>query len=157
RCWVDLWAVKNLLGSIEKTISAEGYTDDSIRRVEKAVKIDKGDFLPEDEAKPWTSGCRDRMRNKILATLGNTGRHFTATGEDERALAFFQKALEIDPASEAICRNLMISYHRLGRRGEAVAAFRRLEKVLLDTIGVTPSDKIREIYREVSMDPKPFS
>ncbi|MBI4714999.1 MAG: hypothetical protein HY760_03520 [Nitrospirae bacterium] len=72
-------------------------------------------------------------------------------GEDERALYFFKKGLEIDPASKARCQDLMNCYLRLGQAAEAAAVYRRFKKSLRENLGLNPSAKTEAIYRAISI------
>jgi DNA-binding SARP family transcriptional activator len=122
--------------------------DKAIRLAQKAMEIYRGHFLAFDEEQAWTTPYRERLRNRYLSLVTRLGEYLKETGNWEKALEVFHRALDIDPFAEEIYQQLMICYRHLGEHAKAVAVYERCEKTLHSS-GIQPSAKTEAIYRTV--------
>ncbi|MFQ5354686.1 MAG: bacterial transcriptional activator domain-containing protein, partial [Thermodesulfobacteriota bacterium] len=59
----------------------------------------------------------------------------------------YKKAIEVDSLVEGLYYNLMLCYRAMGKRSEALAQYRRLEKVLDTELGIRPTPATEALYR----------
>jgi DNA-binding SARP family transcriptional activator len=124
--------------------------ESAISLSEMAINMYQGHFLPADIQLSWTSSLRNRMRSKFIQTTSNLGRYWAETKQYDKAIECFQKGLEIDDLCEEFYQQLMICYHKLGRKAEAVTTYRRCHTRIAAVLNITPSSKTEEIYNSVS-------
>jgi DNA-binding SARP family transcriptional activator/tetratricopeptide (TPR) repeat protein len=59
------------------------------------------------------------------------------------------------PLRETFHRQSMLALHRTHRQAEALAAFHKLRRTLVDELGVEPGPAVRATYQEILADPRP--
>jgi len=122
--------------------------NDAMALAKMAMDIYRGHFLASDEDQTWTIPYRERLRNRCLSLVTRLGEYLKETGNLEKALEVFQRALEIDPFAEEIYQQLMICYRHLHEHVKAAAVYERCKKTLHSS-GLQPSTKTEAIYRTI--------
>jgi len=143
--WVDIWAFERLLATVNGSMDKWETTD-------RALQLYRGAFLPEDNEEPWTVSCRERLRAKFVRHSAELGRHFSESGELERALDCFLHGLEADDLAEELYQGVMRCYQHMQRRAEGLAVYRRMRQTLSVTLGIKPSPVSEAIYRSLSAE-----
>ena len=118
---------------------------------EKAIGLYKGHFLPGDEEETWTVSYRERLRNKFLRLIIKSGDYWQKTQQWEKAIEYYQKALEVDDLAEEFYQHLMICHQHLGQNAEAIRAYRRCKDTLLAVLGIEPSPLTQKIHDNLMM------
>jgi len=157
-CWVDAWAFERIVQQSEAEFKRMGeretQRDDEekqmIQLVEKAIAIYKGQFLAADEGYLWTTSFRERLRTKFFRLVTRIGEHLENRDRWEKAIEYYQRALDIDDLGEEFYQHLMICYRHLGQDGKAVETYRCCKKTLTATLGIEPSPKTQAIYRTLT-------
>jgi LuxR family transcriptional regulator, maltose regulon positive regulatory protein len=155
-CWVDAWAFERILGQAGADRKPGSPVPDGreISRIAmKASALYRGAFLPDETVCPEVVSYRDRLRSKFLRTVMQAGRHWEQVGELEAAVACYQKGLEVDPLSEALCLSLILCHLQIGRSADAHAVYQRFRKRISDMLGVSPSPTLGEVLKSVSVFP----
>ena len=134
-CWVDAWVFEKRAALPPSAASA--------------LDLYGGTFLPEDEGEPWSVAARERLRGKFVHGLSAYGAELESTGDVEGALQCYQRGVDADPIVEGFYEGLMRCYERLGRRSQALSAYRRLKQTLSVLLGVPPSDATRHLFEEM--------
>ena len=162
-CWVDAWVFERLVSKAEaglKRISEtetlkKGADDKSVQAKEiitlneKAINLYKGHFLPADEGYFWTASYRERLRNKFLRLVSRSSNYLQKSGQWEKAVECYQRALEIDDLTEDFYQNLMLCYQQLDQKAEAIKVYKRCCKVFSAVLGIEPSSKTVAIYKSL--------
>ena len=151
-CWVDIWALENVLSRMEGGISKarlESTVWVEVKNLlDKAIKLYHGPFLAGEEFS-WNSNLDDRLRRRLLRGLGELGRHYEKESDWEMAIEYYEKAVEIDACAEEFYRRIMAAHRHLGRRAEALGVYERCRKALLATMKVPPSAETEAIQRSL--------
>lgn len=147
-CWVDTWALNGALARLEEA-SAAGELDGIGRRVEAVFRLYGGSFLERDPAAFWMLAPRERLRAKLLRVLVGTGQVLCQNGHRSRAVACYEKALEVEPLAEECYREIMRNYLAEGRQAEALRAYERCQKLLAAELGLSPSPETEALYQEI--------
>lgn len=118
---------------------AGAQLDDAARQLlEEAVGLYRGELL-EGWYQEWCLFERERLQNEFLEVLEKLVCCCEARGDSERGLTHARRMLAIDPAREQVHRHIMQLHLVGGNRTEALRAFQRCEKVLMQEFGVRPS------------------
>jgi ATP/maltotriose-dependent transcriptional regulator MalT/DNA-binding SARP family transcriptional activator len=149
-CWVDTWAFERLLGQGEDESRKQGKKSFffAARYAEKSIELYKGDFLPQN-IDYWSIHMRERLKNKFLRGVSFLGHNLEKIGEQEKAIAFYLRALEIDPLVEEFYQRLMLCYHRMGRNVDAIIVFRRCLKKFDKELKISPSFSTQALYKSL--------
>ena len=148
-CWVDVWAFERLLTEAEEQKN-RGSADKAVQCVEKAIHLYKGSFLANETDQSWVISTRERCRGRFIRNLTWLGRYWRARKDWGQALGSFQQGLEIDDVAEDLYQELMICYRELGRRAEALSAYRRCRKMLSTVLGIAPSPQTEAIFKSLN-------
>lgn len=124
--------------------------EDIMQLAEKAIGLYKGHFLPGDEEETWTVSYRERLRNKFLRLIIKSGDYWQKNQQWEKAVEYYQKALEVDDLAEEFYQHLMICHQHLGQNAEAIQAYRRCRDTLSAVLGIEPSPLTQKIYKETT-------
>jgi ATP/maltotriose-dependent transcriptional regulator MalT/DNA-binding SARP family transcriptional activator len=134
-CWVDVWHFERL-ASDNAPMGA-------------LLSVYGGAFLPEEEGEPWSVAARERLRGKLIDALSRHGTMLEQQGDVQGALQCYQRGIDADPIVETFHQGLMRCYERMGRRTEALSAYRRLKQTLSVVLGVPPSESTQQLFHDM--------
>lgn len=144
RCWVDSMALENILGGPESA-----QPERCIEIYKHAARLYKGEFLPTDASRAWVVSRNETLKNRLLRVIAEAGRLYERKGQWETAAECYQRGLHTDHFVEEFYRRLMICYHRLGRRAEAVRLYGRCRRLLQANLGIEPSPATDAVYSSI--------
>ena len=130
-------------------ISSAYSTDDQsmkIQHFKNALALYKGQYLPKIDYE-WALVQRENLHQKFLEIAANLINLLIETKQYQQAIAYSQRAIEIEPCSEAAHRSAMIAYSAMGDKAGMVRQFDKCKKLLLNDLGVTPSPQTENLYR----------
>ncbi|MGH8770901.1 MAG: AfsR/SARP family transcriptional regulator [Burkholderiales bacterium] len=130
-CWVDCWAFERLLDGRAGANSLDHFSQLS--------RLYQRPFLSEEDDARWAVPMQERLHVKIIGYIATLGRSLRSEGRYDDAISVLQRGLEIDYLVEEFHRGLIHSFKALGREGEAMAAYRRCQRILSSRLGVEPS------------------
>jgi LuxR family maltose regulon positive regulatory protein len=162
-CWVDAWVFERLVNRAESGLKRISETEsikkgkdtknahvkEVIRLTEKAINLYKGHFLLADEGYFWTASYRERLRSKFLRLISRSGNYLQKSGQWEKAVEYYLRAIEIDDLTEDFYQNLMLCYQQLDQKAEAIKVYKRCCKVFSAVLGIEPSSKTVAIYKSL--------
>jgi len=157
-CWVDVWELERTLGRADAARKPGAHAPDGgevARFAERAIALYRGTFLSGETFCSCIVTYRERLRSKFLRTVVQAGRHWEKAEEWEKAIACYQKGLEVDPVSEDMYRGLISCNVRMGRAAEAHAVYQRCCKTLSAVLGVSPSPDLQAILTSAPPAPGP--
>jgi LuxR family transcriptional regulator, maltose regulon positive regulatory protein len=147
-CWTDAWAFERFAGAVEtdwKGKLPQELPNQAGWKIKKGMVLYNGHFLAGEPGCSWAVSMRERLRSKALRLVGKAGAYHEYHGDWATAVECYMKGLAIDDHIEEFYQRLMFCHHRLGRPGEALAAFARCRKILA-TIGARPCAKTSAAY-----------
>ncbi len=115
----------------------------------RAIDLYKAPFLQTIDM-PWVSDRREHLKQLYAQALIGMGRIHLRHNALERALGFFTRTLKETPEREDIHREVMKLYLKLGMINDAETQYYRLEAILEQTVGISPSRETREVYQAIS-------
>jgi predicted ATPase/DNA-binding SARP family transcriptional activator/DNA-binding CsgD family transcriptional regulator len=115
-----------------------------------AIDLYVGELLPEDRYEEWAEEPRRHLRETYLSLLLGLTRLYEERGDHESAVEALRRGVAEEPAREEAHVGLMRLYAHLGRKGEALAQYERLEEVLLRELSTEPSASSRALREEIA-------
>ncbi len=144
-CWVDVLAFEQIQGKLTELLASTNALPDEVSRLSGyLLSLYRGEFLA-GETDAWVLSCREHLRGKFLHCLTVLADFWERGSEWERAVELYQRALDTDALSEGFYQRLMLCQLRLGRRAEALAAYRRCRNNLRTHLGINPSHQTNAI------------
>jgi DNA-binding SARP family transcriptional activator/tetratricopeptide (TPR) repeat protein len=128
--------------------------ESSVAALETAAALYHGDLLegvrvkepPFDE---WLQRERGRLRELAQQGLLTLLTHQLGSGPVGPAIRTALRILALDPAQEAVHRELMRLFQRQGRRGDALRQYRLCVDALQRELGMEPQPETRRLYQEI--------
>jgi DNA-binding SARP family transcriptional activator len=88
-------------------------------RLDAAVALHRGEFLPEDLYAEWASATRDQARATYLGCVRGLAERAAAVDDHDGVVAQMRRVLETDPFDTDAHIRLIVTLHRAGHLGEA--------------------------------------
>ncbi|MFI6515408.1 BTAD domain-containing putative transcriptional regulator [Spirillospora sp. NPDC050679] len=127
-----------------KRLRAEGFVRADASAVavpllESALRLWRGPALADVVGGPRCARAADELTEMRLATATELIEHRFKAGAHNVAVIELWSLVEAHPLDEALTDQLMVALHGSGRRSQALAAYHRLRRRLLDAFGVEPT------------------
>jgi DNA-binding SARP family transcriptional activator/predicted ATPase len=146
--WVDVTAFTDLL-------ETEDSPHQTIRRLEEAVALHRGNFLEGFHVKgsaafeDWCSLTRERFQRQVLTALHRLAGYYEQCGEYERASDYAWRQVELEPWQEEAHQQLMRLLALSGQRSAALAQYETCRHVLDKELGVEPTEETTRLYEQI--------
>jgi pentatricopeptide repeat protein len=147
-CWVDCWALEDLLSMAEEAYRLKDL-DTQMHLYEKAIAIYRGPFLDGELLEPWILSPRERLRSKFLRAGNQMGDALESTEQWGKASDCYRQILDVDDRSEETYQKLMRCLMKMGRTSEAMSVYERCRTILSAVFGLSPSSETRAIRRSL--------
>lgn len=150
-CWIDVVAFQELIEKSENggNRDSSGTRRDPRQLRLKAINLYAGEFLPADGKEPWAIRMRERLKARAIRLFDAEGRSHEEAGAWGEAVECYEKALDANELYEEFYQRLMGCYQKQGKKAEALAVYHRCEKILESVLGIEPSRRTRDIYKEI--------
>jgi DNA-binding SARP family transcriptional activator len=136
--WVDVDVFRQLVSRIRASLNTSVSPPELARLVEQLLAAYPGHFLPGEE-RSWAIGVREQLRARFLHLAMDLSAALERGGAAESAIALNRHCIELDPLAENFHRGLMHGLIGLGRKAEALEAFKHCRTLLMAGLGVEPS------------------
>ncbi|WP_413935162.1 BTAD domain-containing putative transcriptional regulator [Nitrospira sp. BLG_1] len=136
---LDHMAFQRLARDIDRTDAAT---------IEHTLALYRGHFL-HGETAVWVLPIREQLRAQFLTLTEQLGSLLEGKGKVGEAAHRYLCALEVEPTAEVICRRVMTTYVRLGRRSEAIGVYQRFSNALHAKLGVPPTPETVSLYHNI--------
>jgi predicted ATPase/DNA-binding SARP family transcriptional activator len=154
--WLDVTAFDSLLSTVDahrhRRIEA---CAECVARLREAAELYRGDFLHgfilENSLafSEWVAVRREGLHRRALEALYYLAEYHRRRGENERALFYAHRQLELEPWCEEAHRQVMSSLAHSGQRTAALAQYATCRQVLQEELGVEPSDETQALYERL--------
>ena len=109
------------------------------------------DFAYEAFAQPEIA----RLEELRLATLEDRFDAQLAAGGDSELVADLEQLVEANPLRERLRAQLMLALYRSGRQADALEAYQRGRRLLVDELGLEPGETLRRLETQIlQQDPE---
>jgi len=142
----DVW-----LDAIEFDGACEvGLRTGDLGQLRSALRLYRGDYLPDALYEDWASEERERLLSLYLRAADKLAGLLIERGEYDEALDICQAILAHDACWERAYRLMMTAHARQGNRPLALRAYQRCTATLRDELGVEPSAATTTLYRQIA-------
>jgi DNA-binding SARP family transcriptional activator len=147
---VDVWRFRKLRGQA-KASAALGDDEHAVALFGQAEALCHGIPLTGLDG-TWAEGVRTTLSEELLAAAQERiqaalrlGRHAELVGEITDLVAGH-------PLNEELVELAMLALHRSGRRADALASYRRLDRRWREEFGCDPGPKLRDLHQRMLHD-----
>ncbi|HIN82355.1 MAG TPA: hypothetical protein EYN01_05435 [Chromatiales bacterium] len=149
-CWSDVRQFEIILSQADAEKGSQTLLPIAcVNHVERALQMYKGNFLGQDRQAAWALPIQERLRSKFLRHVTGLGRYWEHNRNWEQAIEVYQTGLETDQLIEQFYQRLIICYHQLGLRTEALSTYQQCSEVLSTILGLSPSAETNRLHDQL--------
>jgi DNA-binding SARP family transcriptional activator len=147
--WVDALAFERLAARIDEARRSAGVPDAApVQMLERALRLYRGALFASDD-EPWLQAPRARLRRRFIELAESAGECWERAADPDAALAWYHRAVDLEPTAERIHQRILRVLHRQGRRAEALEAYGRCREALAALLAAGPSTETEALHRLV--------
>jgi len=146
KCTFDIEEFEELI----KKAGIEGVPkEEKVELLLKAAALYKGDFLPNSTNDMWVVPLVRWYRTLYLGCVHDALDILDELGRNTEAEELCTKALCIDSFDEQLIEHHLIALIAQGKNDEALNAYKKMETMFFDVLGVNFSDDLRALYSKL--------
>ncbi|WP_197320042.1 BTAD domain-containing putative transcriptional regulator [Saccharomonospora sp. NB11] len=142
------------LGVEAETAWHDGDLASAVEAHRRALELFDGEPLAGLPG-PFAEMERVRLTERRLSLTTRRAEGLLRLSRHAQAIDELWTASVVHPHSEAVAALLMRALHESGRRADALAVFTRVRRLLVDDLGVEPSERLRRLHYAVLRDERP--
>ena len=119
-----------------------------VQELEKILELYRGELL-ENHYEDWALRERERLRAIYLKSLIYLMQYYKFHGAYEKASAYGQQILNLDPIREDIHREMMKLYLESGQRPLAARQYEICRLTLANELGILPIEETQTLYGQI--------
>jgi predicted ATPase/DNA-binding SARP family transcriptional activator len=141
----------------ERAVLAAGETPDPaqrLARIEEALALWRGRPLAEFAGAGWADREASRLEAIHLDAMKRRHDALMALGRAGEAVATLEPLVRLHPLDEGLWAQLMLALYRSGRQGDALRAYQRARRYLVDELGSERGAELAALeHRILGRDP----
>lgn len=114
-----------------------------------ALELYRGPFLPKSSYEPWVISQRTYYHNRFLALCSEVSSILSQQGRSSEIIDLCRRSLVFAPYEEPLHLSLMQALVATGAQQAAIEHYRYITKLFMDELGVTPSESLTDLYRDL--------
>jgi DNA-binding SARP family transcriptional activator len=148
--WLDTEVFENEINRI-LLCHFQDVEETGVLDLQKALGLYKGDLV-EGVYKDWAFQERERLRAMYLESLIYLLQYYAFHGAYEKAIAYGQQILYLDPLREEIHREIMRLHLVNGQRALAIRQYEKCYAMLATELGIAPMEDTQAMYKQILAD-----
>jgi DNA-binding SARP family transcriptional activator/tetratricopeptide (TPR) repeat protein len=148
---VDARVFDRLVGSGRQALS-NGDPERAVADLSQARAMWHGAALADVPASPTVSAFAERLEQARLAATEDLIAGRLELGHHGDVVAELHRLVDEHPMRERLWEQLMVALYRAGRRGDALAAYRRARSSLVTALGLEPGPDLQQLHRGILAD-----
>jgi DNA-binding SARP family transcriptional activator len=140
------------LRRFERLTSEAVATDDPALRAERlrsALELWRGPALAEFGDDAFAQTAIARLEDLRLKAVEDRIEAEISLGRHAELVAELKALVREHPLRERFCAQLMVALYRSERQADALEAYRRTRKILVDRLGIKPGSGLRQLERAI--------
>jgi predicted ATPase/DNA-binding SARP family transcriptional activator len=126
-----------------------GDPGSALEAATEALGLFRGAILPDAGDGDWARPHRTRLEEVRLGLLEERSAAHVDLGAGPDAIAELEWLVGEHPLREGLWSSLITALYRAGRQADALAACRRVRRVLADELGIEPGVALRDLERRI--------
>lgn len=132
-----------------RKLQAKGDSEQACFLAEQALSLCRGEYLPGPVGEDLDFPRRKMLNRSHLWLRKMLAERWWKKGDASGALQQMEKAQELDPLDEFVCRRLMEWNYAQGHAAEAVRQYLAFKKVLRRERNLAPSPFLQQLYEQI--------
>lgn len=132
-----------------RDLLSKDHVGDASRLLGQALSLWRGQPLAEFADYPFAGPARARIEESRLSAVDLHLEAQLALGRHTELIPRLRSLVAESPLREHLRCHLMTALYRSGRQAEALDAYQDARRVLLDELGIEPSQELRDLERSI--------
>ena len=145
---VDAWEVLRLAESAA-ALRAAGDASAAARSCATALAMFHGEVLPDGGDGAWLAPHRSRLEEVRLRLTEDHLAARVALGAAGQVTGELETLVAAHPLREGLWRLLITALYQTGRQADALAAYRRIQRLLADELGLDPGVDLQALEAQI--------
>jgi LuxR family maltose regulon positive regulatory protein len=145
--WIDAQTFENAVSQANQFV--ETNPEDAILKMEEAMKLYHGKYLPDCRYEGWAAIERERLAVIFLQVADSLSELLLERKRLDDVIEVCQRILSEDNCWERAYRHLMIVHDRLGNHGQIGRIYQRCVRTLRKELDVVPAPETEALYRRL--------
>jgi YVTN family beta-propeller protein len=145
---LDLRRFERLLAHGRKAIGA-GDPEHAAAVLHEALALWRGPALAEFAFEPFAQTEIGRLEDLRLAAVEERLEADLALGRHPDLIGELEALIAEHPYRERLRAQLMLALYRSGRQAEALEAYQEARRVLVDELGIEPSEELQKLEKQI--------
>jgi YVTN family beta-propeller protein len=145
---LDLHRFESLLDEGQQALDA-GRPDDAAAKLRQGLALWRGPPLAEFAYESFAQVEIARLEELGLAALEERIEADLALGRDRDLIPELEALVAKNPLRERLRGQLMLALYRSGRQAQALEAYQRARRVLVDELGIEPSPALQRLEQAI--------
>lgn len=145
--WLDVQEFTQIVKQVQKQPSQPA--EQTIRSLEKALQLYRGEYLPEARYETWASAEREHLSVLYLRTADHLCELYLREKLPEQAINLCQHILAEDNCWERAYRHMMMAYNQIGDHGQIARTYQRCVHTLQNELEISPAPETKSLYQEL--------
>lgn len=146
--WTDLEEFRRRLGQ-GREWRRRGAWAPAVRAYRAAEELYRGDLFEEDPYEEWAIYPREQLKEAHLALQEELADCLIRLGAPDETVEICERGLADNRTREGLYVQLMCAYGALGHLAEALQAYERCRRALIDELGVDPGPAVRAVHERL--------
>ncbi|MFB9320007.1 BTAD domain-containing putative transcriptional regulator [Cryptosporangium minutisporangium] len=145
---VDAWRFEDAVTASGELLG-RGQVAEALAGIDAALTDWRGPAYAEFEAHGWARGEATRLEELRLLAADRRAEALITLGRDAEAIPDLEAHARAHPGREDTWRLYALALYRAGRQGDALAALRRVRRVLAEASGLDPGPELRRLEADI--------
>ena len=132
-----------------RAVLARARPGEAARRLGEGLALWRGDAFADFVYEPFAQAEIARLAELRLEALEERAEAELQLGGYEALVAELEALVAAHPLRERMCRQLMVALYCSGRQAEALAAYAKVRRVLVQELGLEPGLELRALQRAI--------
>lgn len=130
-------------------LAPDADIDTCIRTGTEAVRLYKGDFLPQSAWEPWVFPVHTYYHNLYIKLVHRLLACYSVNKSYQQIIDLCHRAIAIEAFDEEFHYHLILALYNSGNSRAATEEYARMTDMFYDELGITPSDKLKDLYKVI--------
>lgn len=146
---IPLWVDTDAFDDACRASAASEDPAEKLRRMQEAIQLYRGDFLPKSSLEPWAVPICAYYHAQYIKIVHEALELLEQAKRYDEIISICQQAVVVDPYDEAFHHALILALANTGNHQAAMQHYDYVTELFFNQFGVTPSDALTSLYREI--------
>ncbi len=142
--WIDIDEFRQRAAAGSDAAASRSW-DNALAHLDAALGLWRGPALADIRGSHWFDTTAARLEDQRMLTAEVRIQALLGQGRSGEVVPQIEELLAAQPLRERLWSQLMVALYRSGRQADALAAYQRAHKALVEQLGLEPGPELRNL------------